>query len=223
MSELTFEYPGSRNRVLRNTYWLLALSMVPTMLGAWLGLGLGLVQVVAASPLSSLVLMVVVAFIFIFAIEMTKESGLGIAILMLFTLFMGAVLSPLISVILAKSNGVQLITLAAGGTGVIFALMAFLSSTIKRDISGWGKFLTVGLVLLIFGIVANMFLQITALALTISILAIGIFSAFLLFDLKRIVDGGETNYISATLAIYLDLFNIFQHLLSIFGLTSSND
>jgi modulator of FtsH protease len=122
--------------------------------------------------------------------------------------------------VLGFSNGVELIMLAAGGTAAIFGVMATLATIIKRDISGWGKFLTIALVGLLIVMVANIFLHLTILALVLSILAIAIFSAFLLYDLKRIVDGGETNYVTATLGVYLSLINIFQNLLSILGMTA---
>lgn len=223
MSEMILAGQATRNSVLRNTYWLLALTMIPTIIGAWAGVGLGFMALVAGSPFISFLIFMAIAFGFIFAINATKNSALGIPILLAFTFFMGLMLSPLIGSILGRSDGAQLIGLAAGGTGLIFAIMATLSSVIKRDISSWGKFLMVGLIGIIIAMVANIWLAIPALALTISVLAVIIFSGFLLYDLKRVVDGGETNYISATLAVYLSLFNIFQSLLSIFGITSSDD
>ena len=221
--DLTLERGYARNNVMRNTYWLLALSLVPTILGAYLGISLGFTALVAGSPILSFLLFLVIAFAFIFGIHATKDSALGIVVLLGFTGFMGMVMSPMLNHYLNRSDGVQLIALAAGGTSAIFAGMAFLSTVIKRDISHWGKFLFIGLILLIVAMLANIFLQLTALALTISVIAVGLFSAYLLYDLKQVVDGGETNYITATLSIYLDLINIFQHLLQIFGIMSSND
>src|SRR5690606_5971314 len=120
--------------------------------------------------------------------------------------------------ILGFSNGASLIMTAFGGTAAIFATMATIATTTKRDFSGLGKVLTMGVIMLLIAIVANIFLQLPALYLTISVLAIGIFSAFLLYDVQRIVNGGETNYVTATLGVYLSLYNIFSNLLALLGI-----
>ena len=135
---------------------------------------------------------------------------------------MGLMLSRLLSVILGFSNGASLIMTAFGGTAVVFLAMASLATVIKRDLTNMGKFLFVGAVMLLVAGLVNIFLQSSALMLTLSVIAIGLFSAFMLFDLKRIIDGGETNYISATLAIYLDLYNVFQSLLAILGIAGGS-
>lgn len=209
-----------RNRVLRNTYWLLALSMVPTVLGAWIGVTTGITR--AMGPGMTAIVFLVGAFGLIFAIEKTKNSAAGVPILLGFTFFMGLMLSRLIGVVLGMENGSGLIMTAFAGTGVIFLGMATLSTVIKRDLSSMGKFLFIGLIMLIVAGIANIFLQSSAMMITLSVLAIGIFSAFIIYDLKRVRDGEETNYISATLSIYLDLYNIFQSLLSILGIFGGN-
>jgi modulator of FtsH protease len=209
---------ADRNRVLRNTYWLLALSLVPTVLGAWVGVATGF-SFFAGNPLIGFMLFMGIAFGFFFAIEKFKNSGVGVALLLGFTFFMGLMLSRLIGVVLGNfTNGASLIAMAFGGTAAVFFAMASLASTIKRDLSGLGKWLMVGAIGLLVAIVANIFLQLPALFLTISVLAIVIFSAFMLYDLKRVIDGGETNYVTATLAIYLDVYNVFQSLLSLLGI-----
>jgi modulator of FtsH protease len=209
---------GDRNRVLRNTYWLLALSMVPTVLGAWLGVATGF-SLFAANPFIGFMVFMAVAFGFFFAIEKYKNSSVGVALLLAFTFFMGLMLSRLIGAVLGNySNGSQLIMMAFGGTSLVFLGMASLATSIRRDISGLGQWLMVGVIGLIVASVANIWLQMPALMLTISVLAIVIFSALMLYDLKRVVDGGETNYITATLAIYLDVYNVFVHLLSLLGI-----
>jgi modulator of FtsH protease len=222
-------YPGyagsgsltdQRNRVLRNTYWLLALSMVPTVLGAWIGVSTGIMNTMGVGM--SAIVFLGGAFGFIYAIEKTKQSTTGVYLLLGFTFFMGLMLSRLLSAILGFSNGPSLIMTAFGGTAVVFGAMATLATVIKRDLSGMGKFLFIGAIMLIVAMLINIFLQSTALMLTLSVLAIGIFSAFMLFDMKRVIDGGETNYISATLAIYLDLYNVFQSLLSILGIVGGD-
>ena len=213
---------AERNRVLRNTYWLLALSMVPTVLGAWLGVAFGF-NFFAANPFLGFMIFMAVAFGFFFAIEKYKNSPVGVALLLAFTFFMGVMLSRLIGVVLGNyTNGSQLIMMAFGGTASVFFGMATLASSIKRDISGVGKWTLVGVIGLIVASVANIWLQLPALMLTVSVLAIVIFSALMLYDLKRVIDGGETNYITATLAIYLDVYNVFVNLLSLLGIFGGN-
>jgi modulator of FtsH protease len=206
---------SQRNRVLRNTYWLLAISLVPTVLGAWVGVATGLVATMGMGL--STILFLGGAFGFIFAIERTKNSSAGVPVLLGFTFFMGLMLSRLIAQILGFSNGASLIMAAFGGTSVVFFGMASLATVVKRDLSGLAKFLFVGVLLLLVAGVVNIFMQSGPLMLTLSVLAIALFSAFMLVDIKRVIDGGETNYISATLAIYLDLYNVFQSLLMLLG------
>jgi modulator of FtsH protease len=207
---------AQRNRVLRNTYWLLALSMVPTVLGAWIGVSTGLAT--AMSPGVSLVVFLAGAFGLMFAIEKTKNSAAGVPVLLGFTFFMGLMLSRLIAMVLGFKNGPDLVMTAFGGTAGVFFAMASLASVIKRDISGMGKWLFVGAVTLMVGGIINVFVGSSAGMMAISVLAIGIFSAYMLYDLKQIIDGGETNYISATLALYLDIMNVFQSLLALLGI-----
>lgn len=205
-----------RNRVLRNTYWLLALSLVPTVLGAWVGVSTGIMATMGNGL--SLVVFLVGAFGLMFAIEKTKHSSTGVVMLLAFTFFMGLMLSRLLAAILGFKNGSSLIMTAFGGTAVVFFAMASLATVIKRDLSSMGKFLFVGAIMLLVAGIVNVFLQSSALMLTLSVVAIGLFSAFMLYDLKRVIDGGETNYISATLAIYLDIYNVFQSLLALLGI-----
>jgi len=207
---------ADRNRVLRNTYWLLALSLVPTVLGAWVGVATGILATMGTGL--SLALFLGGAFGFMYAIEKTKESSTGVYVLLGFTFFMGLMLSRMLAMVLGFKNGSSLIMTAFGGTAAVFFTVASVATVIKRDMSKMGNFLIVGVVLLIIAGIANIFIQSSALMITLSVLAIGIFSAFLLYDLKRIIDGGETNYISATLAVYLDLYNIFQNLLALLGI-----
>ena len=211
-----------RNRVLRNTYWLLAISLIPTVLGAAFGMYSGINQVMATSPFISIIVFLVGAFGLMYLTEKNKETSLGVGLLLLFTFFMGMMLSRLLGHVLGMSNGTQLVMFAFGGTAAVFGTMATLATSIKRDLSGLGKFMFVGVVILILASVANIFLQLPALMLTISVVAIVIFSAFMLIDLQRVVTGGETNYVSATLAIYLDVYNVFANLLAILGITGGS-
>ena len=211
-----------RNKVLRNTYWLLALSMLPTVLGAWVGVTTGITASLGGGL--GLVVFLGGAFGFMFAIEKTKNSAMGVPVLLAFTFFMGLMLSRLIAMVLGFKNGSELIMMAFGGTAGVFFVMASLATVIKRDLTGMGKWLTVGALVLMVGAIINVFVASSAGMMVISVLAIGIFSAFMLFDLKRIVDGGETNYISATLGLYLSIYNVFQSLLILLGIGGgSND
>lgn len=207
-----------RNKVLRNTYWLLALSLIPTVLGAAVGLQTGVNQIMMTSPGLSAIIFLVGAFGLMFAIEKNKNSSLGVVLLLAFTFFMGVMLSRLLGFVLGMGNGAQLVMTAFGGTAVVFGTMATLATTIKRDLSSMQKWLFTGAVVILVAALANIFLQMPALMLTISVLAIVIFSAFMLVDLQRVVNGGETNYVSATLAIYLDVYNVFSNLLMLLGI-----
>ena len=215
----TYDYAvpaQQRNRVLRNTYWLLALSLLPTVLGAWLGVATGITRGLSGGV--GLIVFLVGAFGFLYAIEKTKNSAAGVPVLLAFTFFMGLMLSRLIAMVLGMNNGASLVMTAFGGTAGVFFVMASLASVIKRDLSGMGKWLFVGAIALMIGGIINIFVGSSAGMMVISVLAIGIFSAYMLYDLKQIVDGGETNYISATLALYLDIVNVFQSLLALLGI-----
>ena len=207
---------AERNRVLRNTYWLLALSMVPTVLGAWIGVATGLTRMM--TPGISLIVFMVGAYGLMFAVEKTKNSAAGVPVLLGFTFFMGLMLSQLLGSVLTLKNGGSLIMLAFGGTSAIFFGMASLSSIIKRDLSSMGKFMFIGVIMLLVASIANVFIQSSALMITLSVLAIGIFSVFILYDLKRVQNGEETNYITATLGVYLSLYNVFSNLLALLGI-----
>ncbi|HXJ08811.1 MAG TPA: Bax inhibitor-1/YccA family protein [Burkholderiales bacterium] len=200
-------------RVLRNTYLLLAATMVPTVVGAFIGMATA--SVITASPILSSLVMLAAVIGLQFGIAANRNSGVGIALLLLMTGVLGWWLGPILNYALTLSNGMQLVGYAAVGTGVIFFAMGAIAATTKRDFGFMGKFLFVGMIALLVAMVANMFLQIPALALTISTLVIVVFSLFLLYDLNRIVRGGETNYIMATTGVYMSLFNIFANLLNI--------
>lgn len=207
---------AERNKVLRNTYWLLALSLIPTVLGAWIGVATGITQ--SLNGVLGLIVFLGGAFGFIYAIEKTKNSAAGVPVLLGFTFFMGLMLSRLIAMVLGFRNGTDLVMIAFGGTAGVFFAMASLASVIKRDLSGMGKWLFVGAIVLMVGSIINVFVGSGPGMMAISMLAIGIFSAYMLYDLKQIIDGGETNYISATLALYLDIINVFQSLLALLGI-----
>ena len=213
--------PAERNQVLRNTYWLLALSMVPTVLGAWIGVATGLTR--ALSPGIGAMVFLGGAFGFMYAIEKTKNSAAGVAVLLAFTFFMGLMLSRLVGAALGQANGAGLIMTAVAGTPAVFLGVASLSSVIKRDLSSMGKWLFVGALLIMVAGIANIFMQSGALMITLAVLTIAVFTAFILHDLKRVKDGLETNYITATLGVYLSLFNVFQALLMLLGIGGGSD
>lgn len=202
------------NRVLRNTYMLLALTMVPTVAGALLGVQMQF-SFMAGSPFLAFMLFLGISFAFFYGIEKNKNSGLGVALLLGFTFFMGLMLSRILQVALGFSNGGSMIALAAGGTGAIFATMAGIASVSKRDFSSMGKFLTVGLVVVLLASVANIFLQMPVLHLVVSAAVVLLFSGYILYDISNIIQGGETNYVTATLAVYLDVYNVFVSLLNL--------
>ncbi|TXI72541.1 MAG: Bax inhibitor-1/YccA family protein [Dechloromonas sp.] len=203
-----------QNRVLRNTYMLLGLSMVPTVIGALIGIQMKF-SFFAGSPFIAFLVFMGVAFGFMWGIERNKNSGLGVALLLGFTFFMGLMLSRILQVALGFSNGGSMIAMAAGGTGAVFFTMATIASVSNRDFSGMGKFLMAGLILILLAIVANIFFPMPALSLTIAVAMVGLFSAYILYDISRIIHGGETNYVSATLAVYLDIYNVFVSLLQL--------
>jgi modulator of FtsH protease len=192
------------------------------VIGAALGMATG--AVVVQHPIISTLLMIAAVIGLQFAIAANRNSGLGVVLLLAMTFILGWWLGPLLSFALALKNGPQLVGLAAAGTGAIFVAMATIATTTKRDYSFMGKFLFVGMMVLLIALVANLFLQIPALALTISALVVVVFSLFLLHDVSRIVNGGETNYVMATTGVYLSLFNIFANLLHLLmALTGERD
>ena len=211
----------SQNRVLRNTYMLLAVSMLPTIAGAALGVALGF-KGFGPWWLNFAILMGSV-MAFSYGIERTKNSGTGVAMLLAFTFFMGFWLSVQLGHVLALRDGATLISYAFGGTALIFAGMAAIASTIKKSLSGMSKFLWIGFCVILLAAIGGIVLQMPALMIACSVLFIGLFSAWIVYDINQIMHGGETNYISATLSIYINLFNIFSNLLSLLGLTSSRD
>lgn len=214
MTSQTTELALAANKVLRNTYMLLGLSMIPTVIGAVIGINLNF-AFMAQSPILGFIVMLAVMFGLFWGISKNRDNGLGVVLMLGLTFFMGLMLGPILQVALHLRNGAQLVGIAAGGTGVIFFSLATIATVTKKDFSFMGKFLFIGLILLIVASLANMFFQIPVMQLTISAIAVLIFSGFILFDVSRIVTGGETNYVMATLAIYLDIYNLFVNLLQL--------
>lgn len=203
-----------QNKVLRNTYLMLALTMIPTIMGAFVGTSISF-SFLATSPILGSLLMFGAMMGMLFAVAALRNSVWGIAALLGFTFVAGVFLGPILQVALHLKNGAQLIGMAAGGTGLIFFSLATIATVTKKDFSFMGKFLFIGLILLIVASLANLFFQVPAMSLTISAIAVLIFSAYILFDVSRIVHGGETNYVMATLGIYMSIYNLFVNLLSL--------
>jgi modulator of FtsH protease len=214
-------YGVDTHKVLRNTYWLLALSMVPTVLGAWIGVQTGIVS--HMTPGMSMIVFLAGAYGLMFGVNATKNSGAGVAMMLAFTFFMGLMLSRLVGQVLGGySNGASLIMTSFGGTAGVFFGMATLATVVKRDLSGVARFASIGMMIAIAAIVMNLFMASTALMLTISVVVMAISSLFIMIDVKRVLDGGETNYITAALHIYIDLYNLFQSLLIILSSLTGN-
>ncbi|MBT6232360.1 Bax inhibitor-1/YccA family protein [Methylophilaceae bacterium] len=202
----------STNKVLRNTYALLGFSLIPTLIGALMGMSMNF-GFAAQSPILFFIVTLGAMFGMFYLIRANRNSSLGVVFLLGLTFLMGILLGPILQVAFSLSNGGQIVGLAAGGTATIFLVLAGIATTSKRDFSFMGKFLMIGLLLLILAMVVNIFFQIPAMSLAISSIAVLIFSGFILYDVNRIVRGGETNYIMATLALYLNIYNLFVHLL----------
>ena len=200
------------NKVLRNTYALLGFSLIPTVIGALIGMSMSF-SFAAQSPIMFSLLMIAGIFGLFFGISANRNSSLGVVLLLVLTFFLGVMLGPILQVAFSLSNGGQIVMLAAGGTASIFLVLAGIATTSKKDFSGMGKFLTIGLVLLILASLVNLFFQVPAASLAISAIAVLIFSGFILYDVNRIVSGGETNYVMATLALYMNIYNLFVNLL----------
>jgi modulator of FtsH protease len=202
------------HKVLRNTYMLLGITMIPTVIGAMVGMTMNFAWA-AQHPIMFALGSLAAMFGLFFGIQANRNSALGVVLLLVLTGMMGVLLGPILQVALQLKNGAQLVGLAAGGTGIIFLTLAGIATTTKKDFSFMGNFLMVGIILLIVASLANMFFQIPALALALSGAAVLLFSGFILYDVSRVVNGGETNYVMATLAIYLDIYNLFVNLLQL--------
>jgi modulator of FtsH protease len=215
------DYAVQQHRVLRNTYWLLALSLIPTVIGAAIGTNLDL-GFMRTSPILSFFVILAVFYGWIFAIERNRNSSLGVGLLLGFTLFMGLLLGPLLQSVLGLKNGIQLVMMAFGGTAAVFAVMAGIATTTKRDLSGMANFLAVGAVVIMLAVVANVFFQSMTAYLVILAGFVLLSSLLMLWQINAIVRGGETNYVSATLTLYVSIYNLFSSLLQLLGIFGGN-
>jgi modulator of FtsH protease len=215
------DYAVQQHRVLRNTYWLLALSLIPTVIGAAIGTNIDM-SFMRASPILSFFVILAVFYGWIFAIERNRNSSLGVGLLLGFTLFMGLLLGPLLQSVLGLKNGIQLVMMAFGGTAAVFAVMAGIATTTKRDLSGMANFLAVGAVVIMLAVVANVFFQSMTAYLVILAGFVLLSSLLMLWQINAIVRGGETNYVSATLTLYVSIYNLFSSLLQLLGIFGGN-
>jgi modulator of FtsH protease len=204
-----------QNNVIRNTYWSLALSMLPTIAGAYLGMSMNFAAFYKTSPIAAPLLMFGAMFGMLFVVSALRNSAWGVAAVFGFTFVSGVMLAPMLQYAAGLKNGGQLVALAGGMTAAVFFVMAAIATVSKRDFSFLGKFLFVGVIVLIVASLANLFFQVPALAITISAVAVLIFSMYLLHDLSQIVKGGQNNYIMATISLFLDIFNIFVNILNL--------
>jgi modulator of FtsH protease len=209
-------------KVLRNTYMLLAVSLIPTVIGAAIGTNIDL-SFMRSSPMLSFFAILAIFYGWIFAIEKNRDSGIGVGLLLGFTLFMGLLLGPLFQRVLGFSNGIQLIMMAAGGTAAVFFALATVASTTKRNFSGLGNFLMVGAIVIMLAVVANVFFQSPVLHLVLVCAFILFSSMIILWQVNQVVHGGETNYISVTLSLYVAIYNLFTSLLQLLGIGGSSD
>jgi len=211
------------NKVLRNTYALLGLSLIPTVLGAFIAINMSF-SFAQQHPFIFAIGAMAVLFGMFSAIEANRNSSVGVLLLLALTFLLGLMLGPILQHALHLRNGGQIVGLAAGGTGIILLTLASIATTTKRDFSFMGKFLMVGIILMIVASLANIFLQIPAMTLAMSAIGVLLFSGFILYDVSRIVNGGETNYVMATLSLYMSIYNLFTSLLQLLmGLLGGNN
>ena len=213
---------GAEQRVLRNTYLLLAISMIPTGIGAMIGVNLNF-SFMRASPIMSAIVMLAVVYGMFFAIEKNRNSGLGVALLLALTLFLGVMLGPILQMTLGLRNGGELVALAAGGTATVFFAMSAIATVTRKDFSFMNNFLMVGGIVIMLAVVANIFFASPALQLTICAAFVLFSSLMILWQVSQIIHGGEDNYVSATLTLYMSVYNLFTSLLQLLtGLGSSD-
>ncbi|WP_338847645.1 Bax inhibitor-1 family protein [Massilia sp. W12] len=215
---------AQRNRVLRNTYLLLALSMLPTIAGIWMGVSMKFNLFQSLGMLGGVLVFFGVFYGLVFMIEKFKDSGMGVLLMLGLTFFLGLMMSALIGRTLQFKNGAALLTMAAGGTAAILVVMASIATVSKRDFSGIGRWAFIGmLVVIVLGLLNAFFFQQPVLVMALSAMMILLSSMMLLYTVNQIVNGGETNYITAALSIYISLYNIFSNLLSLLGIFGGED
>jgi modulator of FtsH protease len=213
----------TQNKVLRNTYMMLGLTMIPTVIGAIIGMGINF-SIIAMHPFMAFGAFMLVTMGMQMAISANRNSSIGVVLLFAYTFLLGLMMGPILQHAANLSNGAQLVGLAAGSTGLIFLTMAAIGATTKKDFSYMGKFLSIGIMVAFIAIIANMFFKLPAFSIAISSIFVMISSAYIMYEVNQIVRGGETNYVMATLSLFISIYNIFTsllHILMSFG--GSND
>jgi len=206
----------STNKVLKNTYMLLGMTLLFSAMTAGISMALGLSQGMA-------LVLSLVGFGLLFVVHKMADSSKGLLAIFAFTGVMGASIGPMLNHYLSMAGGPALVMQALGGTAVVFFGLSAYALTTRKDFSFMGGFLMVGLLVAVVAMIANIFLAIPALSLTISAAVVMIMSGLILFDTSRIVNGGETNYIRATVSLYLNIYNLFIHLLSLLSIFNNDD
>jgi len=213
---ISIESALGTNKVLKNTYLLLGMTLLFSAVTAGIAMAVGL-------PQGAALLLVLVGFGLLFVVNRMADSSKGLWAIFAFTGVMGASIGPMLNHYLAMPGGPALVMQALGGTAVVFFGLSAYALTTRKDFSYMGGFLMVGLLVAVVAMIANIFLHIPALSLTISAAVVMIMSGLILFDTSRIINGGETNYIRATVALYLDIYNLFIHLLHLLTAFSGDD
>lgn len=216
MNSAGIESAISTNKVLKNTYMLLGMTLLFSALTAGISMAMGLGQGAA-------LILMLVGFGLLFVVNKTADTSKGLLAIFAFTGVMGASIGPMLNYYLAMPNGPSLVMQALAGTAIVFFGLSAYALTTRKDFSYMGGFLMVGLLVAVVAMIANIFLAIPALSLTISAAVVMIMSGLILFDTSRIVNGGETNYIRATVSLYLNIYNLFIHLLSLLTAFGGDD
>ena len=204
------------NRVIRNTYLLLAMTLLFSAASAAAAVALKL-------PHPGIILTLVGYFGLLFAITRFRDSGLGVGLVFALTGFMGYTLGPIVSHYLGLPNGGQTVMLAMGGTAAIFLGLSAYVLTTKKDFSFMGGFLTAGILLAFLAGLGAIFFEIPALSLTVSAAFVLLMSGLILYETSNIIHGGETNYVMATVSLFVSIFNLFTSLLHLLGFTTNSD
>lgn len=223
MLSIALQSTEQTNRVLRNTFLLLALTLIPTIFGGFTAAAIGIPALMASSPLLSFLGFLAIAAVLLFGIHANSDNYVGIGLLGLFTFVMGGVLSGGVTAALSLPNGAGVVAMAIIGTISVMIGCSLYAMTTKRDFSGLGGFLFGAVIALVVVSLANIYFQLSLLHLAISVVALLVFSIYLVYDVQQVVSGRETNYVIATVSIYLDLVNIFSSLLNIFGYLGGGD
>lgn len=215
-ASLGASWDDSARRVLRNTYMLLALCLAVSATAAGTAAALNL-------PGPGILLTLVGYFGLLFLVNKFRDSGAGVGLVFLLTGFMGYTLGPIISRYLGLPNGAEIVMMAMGGTAAIFIGLSAYALTTKRDLSFMGGFLTVGILVAFLAGLAAIFFSIPALSLTVSAAFVLLMSGMILYETNNIVRGGETNYVMATVTLFVSIFNLFTSLLQLLGFAGSDE